>query len=194
MKKDSSYHRFALALARAVKALSAQPNRQVARTWKTSPDRLQHLAKMEPGEIRKDCRVKSLVNFGAFVELAPGVDGFLHLADMTWDRSADYAASLQIGQTIEVMILEVDLQRGEVLVGYKQVELAAEEKLQKAIEVEYPVGKPVAGVVVEVVEGGLIVNIGVQAFVPASQIDIIPPCNLQQYVGNSYKFKIVKNN
>ena len=45
-----------------------------------------------------------------------------------------------------------------------------------------------------VVKGGLIVNIGVEAFLPASQIDVMTPKNLQQYVGNIYDFKVVKIN
>src|SRR5438034_1248925 len=55
-------------------------------------------------------------------------------------------------------------------------------------------GGTIAGKVKAVVKGGLLVNIGVEAFLPASQIDIIPPRNLQGYVGNTYDFKVVKIN
>src|SRR5207244_1753809 len=55
-------------------------------------------------------------------------------------------------------------------------------------------GGSIAGKVKAVVKGGLLVNIGVEAFLPASQIDIIPPRNLQGYVGNTYDFKVVKIN
>src|SRR5437879_7582814 len=52
----------------------------------------------------------------------------------------------------------------------------------------------IKGKVKSVVKGGLMVNIGVEAFLPASQIDIVPPKDLQQFVGNTYDFKIVKIN
>ncbi len=55
-------------------------------------------------------------------------------------------------------------------------------------------GGTIAGKVKSVVKGGLLVNIGVEAFLPASQIDIMPPRNLQGYVGNTYDFKVVKIN
>src|SRR5207249_931845 len=55
-------------------------------------------------------------------------------------------------------------------------------------------GGTIAGKVKAVVKGGLLVNIGVEAFLPASKIDIIPPKNLQGYVGNTYDFKVVKIN
>jgi small subunit ribosomal protein S1 len=55
-------------------------------------------------------------------------------------------------------------------------------------------GGTITGKVKSVVKGGLLVNIGVEAFLPASQIDIIPPRNLQAYVGNTYDFKVVKIN
>src|SRR5439155_23097863 len=52
----------------------------------------------------------------------------------------------------------------------------------------------IKGKVKSVVKGGLMVNIGVEAFLPASQIDVVPPKDLQQFVGNTYDFKIVKLN
>src|SRR6478672_1160489 len=55
-------------------------------------------------------------------------------------------------------------------------------------------GGTIAGKVKAVVKGGLLVNIGVEAFLPASQIDVTPPKNLNVYVGNSYEFKVVKIN
>jgi small subunit ribosomal protein S1 len=55
-------------------------------------------------------------------------------------------------------------------------------------------GGTISGKVKAVVKGGLLVNIGVEAFLPASQIDIIPPKNLHAFVGNTYDFKVVKIN
>ena len=90
------------------------------------------------------------------------------------------------------MLLEVDLQRGEILVGHKQLAFAVLEALQKTIETEYPVGTEVTGVITGVVKGGMTVNIGIEAFLPASQFDITPPKTPEQCIGNTYKFKVIK--
>src|SRR5205814_9952185 len=92
------------------------------------------------------------------------------------------------GQAIDVMIEKVEDKDGMVVLSKEKAEF---KKNWDKILTICNEGGTIAGKVKAVVKGGLLVNIGVEAFLPASQIDIIPPKNLQGYVGNTYDFKAV---
>src|SRR6266705_2115730 len=76
------------------------------------------LSEMMPGDIRKGT-VKNLTDFGAFIDL-DGLDGLLHITDMSWGRIAHPSEMLKMGQEIEVVILEVDREKERVSLGLKQ--------------------------------------------------------------------------
>ncbi|HVT72950.1 MAG TPA: 30S ribosomal protein S1 [Lacunisphaera sp.] len=98
---------------------------------------------------------------------------------------------LQIGSTIEVILEKLEDKEGNPVLSYEQAQQKKnwENILQKCQE-----GAIVAGRVKAKVKGGLIVSIGVDSFLPASHIDIQPPKNLDQYVGQTYDFKVLKIN
>ncbi|MSU46599.1 MAG: 30S ribosomal protein S1 [Lacunisphaera sp.] len=98
---------------------------------------------------------------------------------------------LQIGSTIEVILEKLEDREGNPILSYEQAQQRKnwENILQKCQE-----GAVVAGRVKAKVKGGLIVSIGVDSFLPASHIDIQPPKNLDQYVGQTYDFKVLKIN
>jgi len=98
---------------------------------------------------------------------------------------------LQIGSQIEVYIEKLEDRDGNPILSYDKAEQKKnwENILSKCAE-----GTIVSGRVRSKVKGGLIVNIGVDSFLPASQIDIQPPKNLDQYVGQTYDFKVLKIN
>jgi len=98
---------------------------------------------------------------------------------------------LQIGSTIEVILEKLEDKEGNPILSYEQAQQKKnwENILQKCQE-----GAVVAGRVKAKVKGGLIVSIGVDSFLPASHIDIQPPKNLDQYVGQTYDFKVLKIN
>jgi len=98
---------------------------------------------------------------------------------------------LQIGSTIEVILEKLEDKEGNPILSYEQAQQKKnwENILQKCQE-----GAIVAGRVKAKVKGGLIVSIGVDSFLPASHIDIQPPKNLDQYVGQTYDFKVLKIN
>jgi small subunit ribosomal protein S1 len=99
--------------------------------------------------------------------------------------------TVKVGDTVDVLIEKLEDKDGMVVLSKEKAEFKKnwDKILNTANE-----GVTVTGKVKAVVKGGLLVNIGVEAFLPASQIDIIPPKNLQQFVGNSYEFKVVKIN
>src|SRR6186713_455790 len=98
---------------------------------------------------------------------------------------------VKVGDEIDVLIEKLEDKDGMVILSKEKAEFKQNWDRILTICNE---GGIVAGKVKAVVKGGLIVNIGVEAFLPASQIDIIPPKNLMQFLGNTYDFKIVKIN
>ena len=99
--------------------------------------------------------------------------------------------SLKVGAEIDVLIEKLEDKEGMVILSHEQAAFRQNWDRIKTICQE---GGTIAGKVKAVVKGGLIVNIGVEAFLPASQIDVIPPKNVAVMVGNIYEFKVVKIN
>ena len=99
--------------------------------------------------------------------------------------------TVKVGDAIDVLIEKLEDKDGMVVLSKEKAEF---KKNWDKILTICNEGGTIAGKVKAVVKGGLLVNIGVEAFLPASQIDIIPPRNLQGYVGNTYDFKVVKIN
>lgn len=98
---------------------------------------------------------------------------------------------LEIGQEIEVFLEKIEDKEGNPVISYDKAE---QKKNWEEVLSKYQEGTVVSGRVKAKVKGGLIVSIGVDAFLPASQIDIQPPKNLEQYVGQTYDFKVLKIN
>ena len=97
----------------------------------------------------------------------------------------------QVGDDIEVLLEKLENDEGMVVLSKEKA--AHKQNWDKIVRV-YEEGGLVRGKVKSVVKGGLMVNVGVEAFLPGSQIDIIPPKDLNEYVGKVYEFKIVKVN
>src|SRR6185436_4080523 len=98
---------------------------------------------------------------------------------------------VKIGDLVDVLIEKLEDKEGMVILSKEQAEF---KKNWERILTICNEGGRIAGKVKAIVKGGLIVHIGVEAFLPASQIDVITPKNLTQYVGNTYDFKVVKIN
>jgi small subunit ribosomal protein S1 len=99
--------------------------------------------------------------------------------------------TVKVGDEIDVLIEKLEDKEGMVVLSKEKAEF--KKNWEKIINIANE-GATVSGKVKAVVKGGLLVNIGVEAFLPASQIDIIPPKNLNGFVGNTYDFKVVKIN
>ncbi len=98
---------------------------------------------------------------------------------------------VEVGDEIEVLLERLENDEGMVVLSKEKA--AQRQNWEKIVGVFNGDGL-IKGKVRSVVKGGLMVNVGVEAFLPASQIDIIPPKDLQQFVGNIYDFRIVKIN
>jgi small subunit ribosomal protein S1 len=124
------------------------------------------LAEMVPGDIRKGT-VKNLTDFGAFIDLN-GLDGLLHITDMSWGRIGHPSEMLKVGQEIDVVVLDINREKERVSLGLKQ-------KLANPwdnIETKYPVGARVKGRVVNLVPYGAFVELepGVEGLVHVTEL------------------------
>jgi small subunit ribosomal protein S1 len=96
-----------------------------------------------------------------------------------------------VGDEVDVLLERLENDEGMVVLSKEKA--AYRQNWNKIVHVFQGDGL-IKGKVKSIVKGGLMVNIGVEAFLPASQIDVVPPKDLQQFVGNTYDFKIVKLN
>ncbi|HEY0792419.1 MAG TPA: 30S ribosomal protein S1 [Chthoniobacterales bacterium] len=103
----------------------------------------------------------------------------------------DDISQVEVGDEVEVLLERLENEDGMVVLSKEKA--AHKQNWDKIVKVFEGDGL-IKGKVRAVVKGGLTVNIGVEAFLPGSQIDIVPPKDLQQFVGNTYDFKIVKIN
>jgi small subunit ribosomal protein S1 len=124
------------------------------------------LGEMVPGDIRKGT-VKNITDFGAFIELN-GIDGLLHITDMSWGRIGHPSELLKVGQEIDVVVLDVNKEKERVSLGLKQ-------KLANpwdSIETKFPVGAKVKGKVVSLVPYGAFVQLepGVEGLIHVTEL------------------------
>jgi small subunit ribosomal protein S1 len=150
----------------------------------TMEEALKHSRQFAPGEIVK----------GKIIEVRPKevlVDiGYKSEGAISGGEFEDMSV-MKVGDEIDVLIEKLEDKDGMVVLSREKAEF---KKNWDKILTICNEGGTIAGKVKSVVKGGLLVNIGVEAFLPASQIDIMPPRNLQGYVGNTYDFKVVKIN
>jgi small subunit ribosomal protein S1 len=99
--------------------------------------------------------------------------------------------AVKVGQEIDVLVEKLENKEGTVVLSHQKAEF--KKNWERILSICNEGGR-VMGKVTDVVKGGLIVNVGVEAFLPSSQLDVITPKNLQSFVGNSYEFKVVKIN
>ncbi len=124
------------------------------------------LAELKVGELRKGV-VKNIADFGAFVDLG-GIDGLLHITDMSWGRINHPSEMVSIDQEIEVQILHIDYEKEKIALGLKQKQASPWEN----VEEKYPVGSRHKGVVVNVMSYGAFVKLeeGIEGLVHISEM------------------------
>ena len=123
---------------------------------------------------RVEGQVKNITDFGAFVDLQ-GMDGLLHVTDMSWGRISHPSALLHIGQTLEVLILDVDRDKERVSLGLKQME----DNPWQDIEARYPIGTEVNGKVTKLLPYGAFIEMesGVEGLVHVSELSWVKRIN-----------------
>ena len=128
--------------------------------------KLKLLARIKKGDTVKGT-VTNIADFGAFVDLG-GIDGLLHITDMSWGRVTHPSDVVRISDEIEVKILSIDLEKEKIALGLKQLE----ESPWESIEEKYPVSSRVQGKVVNLVSYGAFVQLeqGIEGLVHISEM------------------------
>ncbi len=124
------------------------------------------LSDMVPGDVRKG-KVKNLTDFGAFIDL-DGIDGLLHITDMSWGRIGHPSDMLTVGQELDVVVLDINREKERISLGIKQKMANPWD----TIESKFPVGTKIKGKVVNLVPYGAFVEIepGVEGLVHVSEL------------------------
>ncbi len=124
------------------------------------------LTEIEPGQVREGL-VKNITDFGVFIDLG-GVDGLLHITDMSWGRISHPSELVAIGDKINVKILDFDQNTGRVSLGLKQLTPYPWEDIEK----KYPIGKRIRGKVVSITDYGAFVELerGVEGLIHISEM------------------------
>ncbi|MDQ8200210.1 30S ribosomal protein S1 [Pelagicoccus enzymogenes] len=124
------------------------------------------LERVNPGDVVKGV-VKNITDFGAFIDL-DGMDGLLHITDMSWGRISHPSEMLKQGEEIDVMIIEINREKERVSLGLKQTK----SNPWQDIEAKYPIGAKVAGKVVNLVPYGAFIEIeeGVEGLVHVTEM------------------------
>lgn len=123
--------------------------------------------------------VRNLTNFGVFVELEEGVDGLVHISDLSWTKKIRHPGEVvKKGDKIDVVILAIDVEQRRISLGHKQIQ----DNPWDVFENMYKVGTSVDGKVVRIIEKGVIVELplGVDGFVPLSQLSQTPVKNIAE--------------
>ena len=137
--------------------------------------------------------VRNLTNFGVFVELEQGVDGLVHISDLSWTKKVRHPGEIvKKGDELEVVILGVDVDQRRISLGHKQIEDNPWDKFGD----NYRVGTEVEGKIVRIIEKGVIVELplGVDGFVPISQLAVGQVKNIADKfkVGDVLPLKVVE--
>ena len=115
--------------------------------------------------------VRNLTNFGAFVEIEEGIDGLVHISDMSWTKRIRHPSEvIKKGQELDVIVLNIDKERRRISLGHKQTI----ENPWAKLAVTYAVGNSVEGNISRILERGVVVDLEghVEGFVPVSQLGI----------------------
>lgn len=177
-----------------VKVLSVDPQaKKISLGLKqTEPDPyILFIDSHKAGEI-VDGEVRSLTGYGAFVELAEGVSGLLHISDLSWDESVKQPADiLQRGDKVKVKILEIHPDKKKIALGLKQLS----DDPWQVVAKKYPVGKVITGKVVRNTKIGAFVQVepGIEGLIHVSQltqrpggpVDVLP-------IGDQISAKVIK--
>ncbi|MCB9206755.1 MAG: 30S ribosomal protein S1 [Ignavibacteriales bacterium] len=134
-----------------------------------TPDPWQELLKKYPVGSKHTGTARNLTNFGVFVELEPGIDGLVHISDLSWTKKVRHPGEIvKKGEQLEVIVLSIDTEDRKISLGHKQVT----DNPWDNFETVYNVGKEEEVKVVRIIEKGVIAELalGVDGFIPASQL------------------------
>ena len=140
---------------------------------------------------RHTAKVRNFTHFGVFVEIEEGVDGLIHISDLSWTKKIKHPSEFtQIGNDIEVQVLEIDKDNRRLSLGHKQLE----ENPWDVFETIFTVGSIHHGKVIEVLDKGAVISLehGVEGF--ATPKHLVKEDGTQAKLGDELDFKVIEFN
>ena len=144
-----------------------------------------------PVDSKHTAKVRNFTNFGVFVELEEGVDGLIHISDLSWTKKVKHPSEFtQVGAEIDVMVLDIDKENRRLSLGHKQLE----ENPWDVFETIYTVGSVHTGKIIETLEKGAVVSLekGVEGF--ATPKHLVKEDGTQATNGEELEFKVIEFN
>jgi small subunit ribosomal protein S1 len=153
------------------------------------PDPWSNIVEKYPVRSKHNAVVRNFTNFGIFVELEEGVDGLIHISDLSWSKKIKHPAEFtKIGETLEVVVLEVDLDNRRLSLGHKQLE----ENPWDVFETVFTVDSIHKGTVMSTMDKGAIITLpyGVEGFAPLRHLH--KEDNTLAKVDETLDFKVIE--
>ncbi len=153
------------------------------------------LGERYPSGTEIEGKVRNLTDFGAFVEVEEGIDGLVHISDMSWTKRVRHPKEvLRKGESVKVMVLDIDTSKRRISLGIKQLT----DNPWPTLAADFPVGHDITGTVTRMLDHGLIVDLGsdLEGFVPTGHLGLnMPKMDKPQYYfreGEAVDLKVIK--
>ena len=154
-----------------------------------TPDPWEGIDTRYPVGTKCNAKVRNFTNFGVFVEIEEGIDGLIHISDLSWTKKVKHPSEFtQIGAEIEVVVLEIDKENRRLSLGHKQLE----ENPWNEIESKYSTDTIHSGTITEMTDKGAVVSLGdnITGFAPAKHLVKEDGTTLKQ--GDTADFKVIE--
>ena len=154
-----------------------------------TPDPWENIEVKYPVGTKTTAKVRNFTNFGVFVEIEEGIDGLIHISDLSWTKKVKHPGEFtSVGADIEVVVLEIDKENRRLSLGHKQLE----ENPWNEFENQYSVDSVHEGTVTELTDKGAVVALGenIEGFCPARQL--VKEDGTTPKVGDKLDFKVIE--
>ena len=154
-----------------------------------TPDPWENIETKYPVGTKTTAKVRNFTNFGVFVEIEEGIDGLIHISDLSWTKKVKHPGEFtSVGADIEVVVLEIDEENRRLSLGHKQLE----ENPWNEFENQYSVDSVHEGTVTELTDKGAVVALGenIEGFCPARQL--VKEDGTTPKVGDKLDFKVIE--
>ena len=155
------------------------------------PDPWETIEQKYPVASKHVAKVRNFTNFGVFVEIEEGVDGLIHISDLSWTKKIKHPSEFtQIGADIEVVVLEIDKENRRLSLGHKQLE----DNPWDVFETVFTVGSVHEGTIIEMLDKGAVVSLpyGVEGF--ATPKHLVKEDGTQAQLDEKLQFKVIEFN
>ena len=184
MKVGDEVEAVVLTLDREERKMSLGIKQLKADPWETIEEKY-------PIGCKHTAKVRNFTNFGVFVEIEEGVDGLIHISDLSWTKKVKHPSEFtQIGADIEVQVLEIDKENRRLSLGHKQLE----ENPWDVFETVFTVGSVHEGTIIEMLDKGAVVALpyGVEGF--ATPKHLVKEDGSQAQLDEKLEFKVIEFN